>query len=345
MIIIISIHRKLVDYLDINSSSKKEKVFVDRYFDVSPSFPLTTRDLWLRRRDRGFELKAPQSLASNTASNRNDQLVGIDFYNESTCWTDISSAIKSFTAVDILVHPLMGRDGEVIDLDTVKDAENTDDAMDVEEWLRLSSLTLFAHIKTRRVRYQIHLPSSLCMARGSPQTEYHVVNVDIDSVHFLELSSYLDMGMDMDVDHTKSVRGRYCIGEVELISAGGGVSPSQALLDVFSQLKIDTTPVRGKVLEYLYRYSPLHYQALEDSPLLRAKLGDDYTPPPHSAHLLVAAAAVVEGRPSSPSSVSTNVYATKLLHEAAINLFFSRKCNYGCKFCPPCLASLLHLID
>ena len=36
-----------------------------------------------------------------------------------------------FTAVDILLHPLMGRDGEVIDLDTLKDAVNTDDAMDV----------------------------------------------------------------------------------------------------------------------------------------------------------------------------------------------------------------------
>ena len=103
-----------MDYLDINNSSKKEKVFVDRYFDVSPSFPLTTKDLWLRRRDRGFELKASQSLASNTTSNHNDQLVGIDFYNESTCWTDISSAIKSFTAVDVSVYPLMDRDGEVI---------------------------------------------------------------------------------------------------------------------------------------------------------------------------------------------------------------------------------------
>jgi hypothetical protein len=39
-----------------------------------------------------------------------------------------------------------------------------------------------------RVQYQIHLPSSLSVARGSLQTEYHVVNINIDLVHFWELS-------------------------------------------------------------------------------------------------------------------------------------------------------------
>jgi hypothetical protein len=50
------------------------------------------------------------------------------------------------------------------------------------------------------------------VARG-----YHVVNIDIDSVYFLELPPYLDM----DKDQAKSVNGR-------------------------SQLRIDTIPVRGK---------------------------------------------------------------------------------------------------
>jgi len=42
-------------------------------------------------------------------NNRNDELVGIDFYNESSCRTDLSSAIKSLTAVDMSVHPMMVR--------------------------------------------------------------------------------------------------------------------------------------------------------------------------------------------------------------------------------------------
>ena len=71
----------------------------------------------------------------------------------------------------------------------------------------------------------------------------------------------------MDVDQVKLVR---CSSALER-SARGVMSPSQALFDVFSQLRIDT-------------------------PLLRAKLGHSYTPPP-----------------------ILSAYATKLLHEAAIN--------------------------
>ena len=61
------------------------------------------------------------------------------------------------------------------------------------------------------------------MARG-----YHVVNIDIDSVYFLELPPYLDM----DKEQAKSVNGRYFIREAELISAGCVVSTSQALFDL-----------------------------------------------------------------------------------------------------------------
>ena len=61
------------------------------------------------------------------------------------------------------------------------------------------------------------------MARG-----YHVVNIDIDSVYCLELPPYLDM----DKDQAKSKNGRYFIRELELISAGCVVSPSQALFDL-----------------------------------------------------------------------------------------------------------------
>jgi hypothetical protein len=46
LIIIISIRSKLVDFVDMNSSSKKEKVFVDRYFDVSPLKGLMFQTTW-----------------------------------------------------------------------------------------------------------------------------------------------------------------------------------------------------------------------------------------------------------------------------------------------------------
>ena len=110
----------------------------------------------------------------------------------------------------------MGRNGEVIDIGTMKDASNTDDTMDVEDWLKLYSLTLFANIKNRRERYQIYLPSTLSVARGSPQTECYVVHIDIDSVHFLELSPYLDM----DVDQVNSVRVSLCCSQQSSMSSG-----------------------------------------------------------------------------------------------------------------------------
>ena len=46
------------------------------------------------------------------------------------------------------------------------------------------------------------------MARG-----YHVVNIDIDSVYFLELPPYLDI----DKEQAKSVNGRYFIREADVL--------------------------------------------------------------------------------------------------------------------------------
>lgn len=89
----------------------------------------------------------------------------------------------------------------------------------------------------------------------------HAVRIDIDAVEFLDGAS-------------GAVRGRYVVGEVELAAAAGGVPPAAALAAVFDALGIEsTTRIRGKVLEYLARFRPAHYVALEASGLVAAKLG------------------------------------------------------------------------
>lgn len=40
----------------------KQKQFTDVYYDISGSYPLTTRDMWLRRRDNILELKWPMNI-------------------------------------------------------------------------------------------------------------------------------------------------------------------------------------------------------------------------------------------------------------------------------------------
>ena len=70
-------------------------------------------------------------------------------------------------------------------------------------------------ILTYSVRYQIYLPSSLSVVRGSPQTECHVVNIDIDIGSFLGAIT-----IDMDVDQTKSVRVSLCCSQHSSMSSG-----------------------------------------------------------------------------------------------------------------------------
>ena len=127
------------------------------------------------------------------------------------------------------------------------------DAESAEAWLAARGMALFANVRTSRER------STLLLTRG------HRVCVDLDSVAFFST--------DDGAGSSPAVLSRYEIGEVELISAGGGATPAEALADAFGQLGIGAEPVRGKLLELLSRHRPDHYEALRESGLLEAKLG------------------------------------------------------------------------
>ena len=70
--------------------------FTDEYFDVSPTFALSTRDMWLRRRANQLELKLPiRAVATATATPGNETT---DTYDELTHADDIHAALSRVLA-------------------------------------------------------------------------------------------------------------------------------------------------------------------------------------------------------------------------------------------------------
>lgn len=218
--------------LEMSVWTNKPSVIVlkDTYYD-DEKFSLTSKDLWLRRRNDVFELKWPSKSEPET----NTELFGIDFYNESTEWPDIVEQIEKVTInQNVPRYP-------------------PEETMDVVlKWLKDGSFTEFCTIQSHRTRYKMSLQST---------EDIISVNIDIDDVKYndtLSTCTYSD----------------YCIGEIELVSSSADSTPDIALKRVFHTLGIntDTPSPRGKVLEYLFRYSPKHYETLVSVGLIGRKL-------------------------------------------------------------------------
>ena len=274
----------IVKAVSLVAKSKKTTVFTDIYYDIDDLFTLTSRDIWLRLRNKKLELKWP--IKSSADSHSHNGLTGVDFYHETTSLEKIGEMIKLMTTVDI---PLM------------------DDSV-VDEVLSKSNITRFAEITTTRTRYdiEIRIGDEFNMYKSGAD-DVHRAYVDIDGVKFSEKASS---------DNTS-----YKIGEIELLSTTKNMPPTVALLDIFKQLGICSSPLRGKVLEYLKRYNPRHYSALERSGFVASKLGI----PPHTSQRSFSTAATTRDKISSSAEL--------LFSKSAVNFFFTRKCNFNCKFC------------
>ena len=126
------------------------------------------------------------------------------------------------------------------------------------------------------------------------------VHVDIDQCYFRH-------------PNLQGSQTSYFIGEVELIEGMSSASAAEELRRVFEYLEISPMVVRGKVLEFLFRARGAHYSALERAGLIDAKLPPPMNPSP-----------IPHPNPSPAKSI---------LQKAAVNIHFTRKCNFGCKFC------------
>ena len=250
-------------------------VFTDAYYDTA-DVALTKHDLWLRRRDAVWELKWPMPAAAAErgraeASSGGDKahrrdaraaaaggLAGIDYYLESRDWPSIAAAVLEHARVRLGAPfpPGSPPDGRPGTLDAA------------EAYLAAHGLACFARIRTKRTRHALRLASG------------HRVRVDLDTVTFLDAGSAPERAataVPSGPRRADALEHDYTVGEVELVEAGSGAAPSEALAEVFVQLGISAAPVRGKVLEFLARHRPLHYAALVDSGLVASKLGTDAT--------------------------------------------------------------------
>lgn len=209
---------------------------------------------------------------SKVNDNKEDDVIGgIDFYDEDRDWNSVTT----------IIHKLRGE--QVTSSTTNSSCEET--------WLLKHGFKAFVSIKTDRSRYYLEVPSS------KNNEELHSCYVDIDEVEYL--------GKEV-VDNLSN---KYRIGEVELCSTARNSTADQAIADIMSHLSISSDTVKGKLLEYLARFSPKHYLALENAGLLQEKLGN------------------------VQSKLEDQVMANALFRNNAVNFHFTRKCNFQCKFC------------
>lgn len=228
-------------------------------------------------------------------------MLNIDYYHETTDLRKVTEVIKKST-------------NGLVDIPLYKIKDDTDHFI---ELLHSFGFQSFARILTERSRYELYvrsIPYAKPVKESSATNLFHKVHVDIDQVKYLDV-----------IDKATGRPAVYTIGEIELLQNCTNKSSGEVMKDIFHRLSIHpTSTIRGKVLEYLYRYQRHHYDILVESGLIGKKLGtinsttddigDNATSEPNT-----------EYKDLSP--------ARELLQNTAVNIHFSRKCNYECNFC------------
>jgi hypothetical protein len=246
------VNQKILDYCQAHSLSQKQLKFADTYYD-DKLYSLTRKDMWLRERNNNWELKTPIK-ASLSPSNSGSDIAGIDRYLEIRNAHEICQHIAQQISSEIRSPALLSTSTETASLSNAF----LESAAGLKPFVRLQS---------NRQRFLLEFP------RGKNKNAQHLdlpmqsqrFYVDIDEVQ------YDPQFIPKDNRELQSSAGlSYFIGEVELvppISESSEVSMRQ----IFAELGIDPAPVRGKLLEYLFRFCPNHYQALQSSGQLQSK--------------------------------------------------------------------------
>lgn len=212
-------------------SVKHEQLVLNDAYYDDSLYTLTTNDMWLRERNEMFELKFPMRTGGSSTLG----LSGIDYFNESTNWPTICDSINALG----LPHLQHNIDSNVTFVQS-------------KDWLSKSGITIFSRFRTRRTRQRVTL---------SVKSGFVDLNIDLDEVDFLSPDI-----SDMSVMNEEP----FVIGEIELVSTEEQYS-GVVLAEVFDQLQLSESRIRGKVLEYIYRYRPNHYQALTQCGIIGSK--------------------------------------------------------------------------
>lgn len=241
----------ILNYCQSHASEFKSFQMVDTYYDTE-TLKLTTRDMWLRRRNEKLELKWPMSsdLSAHAVNDANLAFVGLDFYRESTKPPVIASVLLALAGVPV---DFLNESGGGL-----------------ETALTNAGINPFGTVLTERTRYSmsINLPPNLAV----PHMQSIRCFVDIDDVaYFIPSTTQFTASISEDAKH-------YQIGEIEF-DFGASVTPGEVdkgrntaiMQHVFKVIGIHPAPVRGKMLEYLVRFRPEHYKALRNSGVLASK--------------------------------------------------------------------------
>lgn len=282
------INQAIIDYCKQNAESPLEKSMCDVYFDNN-NLDLTTRDMWLRQRNDELELKWPMLLEITKNKSPHTSpiaLSGLDFYNESTDLAKISSVIHETAGV------------------AVEFGSQTEKSNDMKEKIRSlhnAGIQPFGTIITNRTRYNLNmkLPAKFRTSASSSHQgggSQDIVKLFVD----IDLVQYVLPKLRSGEDDSSRVPSIYVIGEIEFnfdddsptftarISQEDRTTTSTSadrdkdkvrdtdrhaaiMQHVFHEMGIQPAPVRGKVLEYLARYRPDHYEALRRSGQLATK--------------------------------------------------------------------------
>jgi hypothetical protein len=224
--------------------SQKKKKILDVYYD-SPSFSLTTKDYWLRKRNNSFELKQPKTELSHQCES------SIDQYYEITSEKQIMRSINRS----------LGR------------SSPASASSSLTQFLSKSQVQPFGAFLTQRTSFELLLP-----LRASPTSlpKWNIFfQVDFDHVLYTPPTPFSPLTTELTEMNRQF---QYQIAEVEMSTDLSLIplSVEEIFQQVMNKLKINNgnnnhSAVRGKVLEYLFRFQPKHYQALKNSGQLQSK--------------------------------------------------------------------------
>lgn len=223
---------------------------IDTYFDME-DYSLSCKDMWMRKRNAVVELKWPHQFDVKNQTISDDMAVpfATDFYNESTNKSAIAKVVQQQCISRNIVDFELNSDWNV--------------------WMTSAGIAPFATIRSQRTRYNLTVPITVHVQQHTKNVLQNIC-VDIDEV------TYFEGQPTSTAEESSSRKGTYMIGEVELAADKDSVCFTQedkvaVMKEVFRLLGISPQPVRGKVLEFLFRYRPKHYQALRDCGQLASK--------------------------------------------------------------------------
>lgn len=214
--------------------SKASKAFTDVYYDGF-QYSLTSRDLWLRRRDTTWELKVPWAPEQGLGNTQSYEEISTE-----------DAILERLLARGLLGTETSSRDPHAVD----------HSAGVLEQVLANKGINPFAKLHTERVSLEVDLNTAMACGADSLHIDMDVVTFDPAFAEDLELHGA----------GQATAEAPFVIAEVEIMTPKQQelIDAATAALDKFlvSWGLCDARQAYSKLIEYLLRFRPAHLDAL-----------------------------------------------------------------------------------